>query len=96
MKKISDILKSKLDKIWEWNKFYISILWWVLKKVFLEHKNIDLTSEIKSIKITEKTIIIKTNNPTLNASLHLYNHEIVEKFLLQIWEKNKKFIIKYI
>lgn len=96
MKQLRDILQNKLEKIWDWNKFYTSIFWWVLKNVFLTHKNIDLTSEIKSIKITENKIIVKTNNPILNSSLQNYNSEILEQFLEKIWKKREKFTIKYI
>jgi len=59
------------------NTLITSLISKIVWDIFMEHKNIDITTHIKSISVLENVVLIKTWNPMMNGEL-LYS----EIFLL--------------
>lgn len=48
----------------------------IIKDIFFEEKNIDISPYLSSIGLIENTILVKTSNPMMNAELLLLSDKI--------------------
>ena len=55
-----------------------AIAWNAVKKTLVEVGREELYSYIKSVKLTDKNIVISTGKPIVNAELKIYREELVE------------------
>lgn len=61
-----------------------STLWNTIGEVFLEKKNIDITTFISSIRLEKNILFIKFSKPLMKAEISLYLDIIEEQFYKKV------------
>ena len=54
-----------------------ALAWNAVQKIFLNMDRSDLSKYIKSVKLTDKTIVITTTKPIANAEIRIYTEQIL-------------------
>ncbi len=68
-----------------------SIIYNTIIEVFKNEKNIDLQKYVISIKLSWKTILVKTNKPLINSELLILDSKLREKLKEKFERLNLKF-----
>lgn len=55
-----------------------ALAWNAIQKTLLNLDRWDLSKYIKSVKLSDKTIVITTTKPIANAELHIYTEQILQ------------------
>ena len=74
-----------------------SLLWNSVVEIFKKEKNIDISEKMISIKKSETSFRITTNNPLLQQEFLYIENDISEVFhkkLSKMWISNEKYEIK--
>lgn len=93
-----DLIKS-LNKLGKSEIIIKSHLWNSIITVFRDEKNIEMSEYLVSITIKKDTIIVKTNNPTINSEAYIYLDQITDDFsdkLEKMWLKDVEFTLKFV
>jgi len=76
-----------------------SVITKIIKDVFTEEKNIDISPYLSSVGLIENVVLVKTSNPMINAELLLLSDKIeisCKKSLINMWMNIEDMKIKYI
>ncbi len=58
----------------------VALAWNAIKKVLIEEHRDELFEYVKSVRLTDKNIVITTTKPIANAEISFYKKKILERY----------------
>lgn len=82
--KLNNLLLSAITKSWKIQSVFSAMVFHIIKELFLEKKNIDITPFLISVKFQNNLIIIKSNKPIVSSEISYFKKEILQRFICKI------------